>query len=66
MKATKRDLIGRRIIGVEWRPFPDGKGRTATNPALILDNGRRVYFTTQETEIGEYGTEIGITPKEAK
>lgn len=63
MKATRRALIGRKIVGVDFRPFDDGKGGTAHNPTLMLDNGRRVYFTTEETDMGEYGTLIGITPK---
>lgn len=63
MKAKTRDLVGRTIKAVDWRPFKsyDPRG-TAHNPILTLDNGRRVWFTTEETESGEYGTSICISP----
>jgi hypothetical protein len=64
MRATKRHLVGRRIMAVDFRPFDDGRGGTAHNPVLTLDNGRRVTFTTEETEVGEYGTLISISPRD--
>jgi hypothetical protein len=64
--VRKSELIGRKIVDVDWRPFDDGMGGKATNPILILDNGRHIYFLTQETEIGEYGVELCITAKENK
>lgn len=62
MRATKRALIGHTIVGVDFGPFPDGRGGTAQQPHLTLDNGRQVWFTTEETDTGEYGTRIIITP----
>jgi hypothetical protein len=68
MMAQRKQLIGRTITGVEFRPFDNGSGGTAHNPVLILDNGRRLLFMTEETDTGEYGTSIIITDpmKEAK
>ncbi len=63
MKATTKHLIGRTIIAVQMRPFRDGRGGTAHAPLVTLDDGRKVWFVTEETEIGEYGTLICITDK---
>ena len=63
MKATKGHLIGRKIVSVEWRYFSDGKGGRTTDPVLVLDNGRRVFFNVQETDVGEYGVRIGVSDK---
>jgi hypothetical protein len=64
LKATRKDLIGRKIVAVNLRSFPDGKGGTATDPLLTLDNGRRIWFVVDETEVGEYGVCICIAGKE--
>ncbi len=70
MKARKRDLIGRRIVAVDWRPFqaaPETFPRLMAHfPRLMLDNGRELYFVTEETEVGEYGTRVCITEKGKK
>lgn len=68
MIATKRSLIGRTIVDVVFRPFRhlEYPYKRCHDPALILDNGRRVYFATEETGGGEYGTRICITPKRKK
>ena len=59
VKVTKRDLIGRRIVAVAMRRQWDGVRREwYYDPVLTLDNGKRIWFITQETEIGEYGTKI--------
>jgi hypothetical protein len=50
--------MGRRIVGVRLNKFKDGKGGWATNPVLTLDNGLKVSFVVQETDVGEYGIEI--------
>jgi hypothetical protein len=67
MSATKRDLVGRRIIDVDFRPFnrnmPGRKnylGKTY-DPVLTLDNGRSLFFVVDETDVGEYGITICIT-----
>jgi hypothetical protein len=63
MKATVRDLKGRKIVDVKLRRFRDGRGGWATDPLLTLDDGRKVWFIAQETEVAEYGVEIGISAK---
>jgi hypothetical protein len=71
MKAAKRDLLGRRIVAVNWRSFkrafePTRLGK-ATDPLLTLDNGRTIWFTVDETDVGEYGVCISISqPKEKR
>ena len=68
MKANTKHLIGRTITAVDFRPFPNGAGVTAHDPILTLDNGRKLYFITEETETGDYGVKICITdpPKRSK
>lgn len=63
MKANKKSLIGRTIVDVQFHPFVDGRGGTAHEPVLLLDNGRSVYFETEETEFSRYGTAIHILDK---
>lgn len=58
----KTDLVGRTIVDIDWGWFETGEGRQrTTQPRLTLDNGRKLYFTVRETEVGAYGVEIGIT-----
>lgn len=69
----RRDLIGRKIVAVDLYPFDrnmqdgpvcySGPNRYATNPVLTLDNGRRLSFVVQETDIGEYGVELCLSDK---
>jgi hypothetical protein len=66
MNATKRALVGRKIIAVDFRPFDDGKGGKAHDPVITLDNGRRVFFITEESESGDYGTKMLISDPRAK
>ena len=66
MKATKKSLIGRTIVDVDFQPFQGGDGIArskfiAYKPVLTLDNGRTVWFETQETEAFKYGTAICIS-----
>src|SRR5215469_11890550 len=69
--TTKRvagSLIGRRIVAVQLNRFDrnvegqpiryEGKERWATSPEIVLDNGQRLRFLIQETEVGEYGVEL--------
>lgn len=51
----KRQIVGRRIVAVDWRPFDDGHGGMTYDPVFELDNGTALVFTVQETECGEYG-----------
>jgi hypothetical protein len=61
-----RDFIGRTIVAVDFRQFSDGKGGWAHNPVLVFDNGRKVYFVVEETEVGGYGVEMCLTPRPRK
>jgi len=62
-----RDLIGRKIVGVEWHRFsserPFSRQNDCTDPVLIFDNGQRLAFVVQETEVGEYGIELVLSGK---
>lgn len=60
MLATKRRLVGRRIVDVKLNRFNAGGGRGWTyDPVLVLDNGALVTFTTDEIESA---SDYGITP----
>lgn len=61
MTWDKRKVIGRRIVDVELRSFPDGRGGRAHAPQIILDNGRAIRFVVEETEHGEYGVQPVLT-----
>ena len=53
-----RDLVGRTIVAVDLRRFADARGGWAFDPVITLDNGRRLAFSVQETDTGEYGVEL--------
>ena len=55
-------VVGRRITQVDMNAFDDGRGGTAHAPVVYLDNGARMTFVTEETETGEYGTDILYYP----
>ena len=67
-REIRRALIGRKIVGVKLRPFPTGRGPgdRATDPIIILNDGTWIGFSTQETEVGEYGTSLNVFPREGK
>lgn len=59
MKALAKHLIGRKIVAIDFRPFPARPGNDrsmAHDPIITLDNGRKLFFMAEETEVGEYGT----------
>lgn len=64
MKARRNHLIGRTIVAVDFGPFDNMRGGTAYAPRITLDNGRQLYFVSQETDTGDYGTKICITPND--
>jgi hypothetical protein len=64
--ATKRDLLGRTIVGVDFGRFHDSAHGWRTDPVLILDNGRRIYCVVQETNGCGYGVALCITDKMKK
>jgi hypothetical protein len=62
-----RWLVGKTIARVEMNPFeahdPNqircGSGRrVAHDPRIYFTDGTSISFVTEETEIGEYGTDI--------
>jgi hypothetical protein len=63
MKAQRKHLIERKIIDILFRPFPNGRNGIAQNPIIILDNGQRLSFVVEETEVGEYGISLVISSK---
>lgn len=68
-KVRPRDLIGRKIVAVKlcrFQTMRDGAKPTdedywATDPVITLDNGRRLAFIVQETEVGEYGVALCLS-----
>lgn len=58
--VRKNQIIGKKIVGFEPGSFKDGMGGTAHDPLILLEDGRSLYFVTEETETGEYGVFIGI------
>ena len=62
--STARAMVGRTIVDVDLHPFdPENAGQVdgdeyAYNPVVTLDDGTRLFFVVQESEIGEYGVKI--------
>jgi hypothetical protein len=62
-----RDLVGRTIVAVDFGRWYDGKRHEwITDPVLTLDNGREMGFVVLETDCGEYGVSIALTPPPKK
>jgi len=59
-KDISAKLIGRKITGVDLRPFDDGRGGETYRPRLTLDDGSVVAFVVEETDAP--GNEYGIRP----
>ena len=58
--VSARQIVGRRIIGFDPKPFSDGRGfATCHDPEIVLDDGSVLVFVTEETGKGSYGTWIG-------
>lgn len=63
-----RRLIGRTIVAAEPNPFDgsDGDGDPDLRShdwTLTLDDGTRMRFFVEETEVGEYGVDITLSDK---
>jgi hypothetical protein len=56
-RAVARSLVGRTIAAVDLNEHDDGRGGTATDPRITLDDGSFLTFSVQETE-GDYGIEV--------
>ena len=55
-----RALKGRRIVDVKLRKFRTGvkyqsRQEWTYNPLIILDNGAKLCFGVDETDVGSYG-----------
>lgn len=62
--VSARQLIGRKIVGFDPRPFGDSRGGRAYKPAIYLDDGTRLEFITQETDGDDYGVLVLKVPSE--
>jgi hypothetical protein len=55
-------IVGKTIKSIDMRPFDSGghayKREKAFDPIITFDDGSSITFSTQETEVGEYGTDI--------
>lgn len=58
-------IVGKTIAKVDMRPFEAGEPTRmgmAHDPIIIFTDGSHIWFTTEETEVGEYGTSISYAP----
>ncbi len=51
-------IVGKTVASVEMQPFDDGCGGKAFDPVIRFTYGSLITFFTQETDVGEYGTDI--------
>ncbi len=54
-------IVGKTVARVDMNPFSDGKGSTTFRPYIMFTDGSRVWFSTDETEVGEYGISVGYS-----
>lgn len=61
--VSRRQLVGRRIVGFEPHPSKDGPhGSTVHDPVIYLDDGSQLRFIAEELEEGgNYGVLIRKT-----
>ncbi len=57
---SARELVGRRIVAFDARPFPDDKGGTAHDSIITLDDGSTLEFKVEETD---HGSDYGVSVK---
>lgn len=64
---SARSLVGRTIVAFHPNPFDNGRGGVAHDPTIVLDDGSILAFTTEETDVAEYGTFVlRIRPRKKK
>ena len=58
--VSAREIVGKKIVGFNPGLFPDGQGAGAMahDPVIFLDDGSRLHFLAEETQVGEYGVQI--------
>lgn len=58
--ATKRRVVGRKIVDVRLNRFSAGGGRGwSYDPVFVLDNGAEISFVVDEIESA---SDYGVTP----
>lgn len=60
-RENDKRVVGQRVVAVRLNKF--GKttsGEAAVDPVLVLENGIKLFFSTQETEELVYGTQIQV------
>lgn len=57
--VSAREIVGKRIVAFDPGPFDDGRGQTAHNPRIVLDDGSVLFVTVKETDTGDYGVFMG-------
>lgn len=69
-----KHLLGKTIAAVNMRPFNaelysalgkdlrEGQGRQAHDPLITFTDGSSIRFVTEETETGNYGTDVVYIP----
>lgn len=61
MPLNPRWLVGKVIAKVEMGPFdgwPDDDHKVCHSPIITFTDGSSIRFVTEETDLGEYGTDI--------
>lgn len=72
MKARAQWLVGKTIESVDFNPFGSGKIDSRGNeiiahdPVIRFTDGSVIWFVTQETEAGLYGTAIAYRGRRRK
>lgn len=59
-----RDVVGRRIVGIEQRLLESNAGRVWHVDGIILDDGRRIRFVVGEC-LADYVVEVIVSRKKA-
>lgn len=55
-------IVGKTVASVDMGRFSDGRGGTAHTPVIEFTDGSKILFSTEETDVGEYGTSILYLP----
>lgn len=57
-----RWVVGKTVASLDMQPCPDGRGGTYHTPVITFTDGSSIKFSTEETEVGVYGTDISYRP----
>lgn len=64
-RSIKQALCGRIIVNVAFNRYDDGRGSTATDPVVVLNDGSQMKFLSIDTET-DCGVRILVVPPEGK